>query len=713
MYQEHEELIWTGVYTLLSMITRYWRIGAANFVVWDEAHFGKFGSHYLNRDFYFDVHPPLGKMLVGFAGLVSGYNGGFEFKSGVEYPDSVPYTAMRVFLATFGVALVPIAWLTSGELRWSNYTRHWVTLCVLLDIGWLCISRFILLDSMLLFFTFTTTLGLVKFHNQRHHPFSDDWWIWLVFTGWSIGCVCSVKWVGMFAMALVGLYTIEDLWEKFGDLSMPVRTYAKHWLARILCLIIIPFMVYAASFKIHFLILNHSGPGDAQMSSLFQSGLVGNDFAHSPLEVAYGSRLTLKNYGYGGGLLHSHIQTYPAGSSQQQVTCYHYKDSNNDWVVTLPWEAEEKNPDEIRFLQNGDTIRLVHSQTNRQLHSHPIAAPVTKEDWEVSGYGNQTIGDTQDHWVVEVVDDTHRSKKELEDGRIHALTTRMRFRHKNLGCYLRAANSVLPQWGFKQVEVSCTKTNNPKDVHTYWNVESHWNDKLPPGNVKMYKSPFWRDFAHLNVAMWTSNNALVPDPDKEDILASKPIDWPFLHLGLRMCGWGDHQIKFYLLGTPLVWWWSSVCVVGLLAIGGWFLLRMQRHYRDWAPGEWDHFLYVTKVSFFGWFLHFSEFAICDTTDTSALPDHGPRNISAPLPADAVVRCPHGRPGGRPVLLQLAALVAACQARLVLHLDGHTRRQLLVVQGLGLGHPRSRQRPQGLAVAPLVERESRHRARNRI
>ena len=30
----------------------------------------------------------------------------------------------------------------------------------------------------------------------------------------------SVKWVGLFVTALVGLYTIEDLWEKFGDLKM-------------------------------------------------------------------------------------------------------------------------------------------------------------------------------------------------------------------------------------------------------------------------------------------------------------------------------------------------------------------------------------------------------------------------------------------------------------------------------------------------------------
>ena len=62
---------------------------------------------------------------------------------------------------------------------------------------------------------------------------------------------------------------------------------------------------------------------------------------------------------------------------------------------------------------------------------------------------------------------------------------------------------------------------------------------VPPGDPGSYKSPFWTDFIHLNVAMMTSNNALVPDPDKQDDLASKPWQWPILNVGLRMCGWGN------------------------------------------------------------------------------------------------------------------------------------------------------------------------------
>jgi dolichyl-phosphate-mannose-protein mannosyltransferase len=122
--------------------------------------------------------------------------------------------------------------------------------------------------------------------------------------------------------------------------------------------------------------------------------------------------------------------------------------------------------------------------------------------------------------------------------------------------------------------------------------------------VKHIRSPFLRDFWHLNVAMMTSNNALVPDPDKEDILASKPWDWPLAYLGLRMCGWGDNQIKYYLVGNPIIWWSGAASLVLSIVVLVFYLLRMQRKYSDFERGEWAHTLYVGKIAFYGWCLHF-------------------------------------------------------------------------------------------------------------
>lgn len=101
---------------------------------------------------------------------------------------------------------------------------------------------------------------------------------------WSIGfALFSVKWVGLFAIALVGIYTVEDLWDKLGDLQMPKQTYIKHWVSRIVCLIVVPMVVYLISFALHFALLYKSGDGDAQMSSLFQANLQGSSLGQNPL----------------------------------------------------------------------------------------------------------------------------------------------------------------------------------------------------------------------------------------------------------------------------------------------------------------------------------------------------------------------------------------------------------------------------------------------
>lgn len=170
-------------------------------------------------------------------------------------------------------------------------------------------------------------------------------------------------------------------------------------------------------------------------------------------------------------------------------------------------------------------------------------------------------------------------------------------------------------------------------------LTAHFFLTVPAGNTKFYRSPFLRDFWHLNVAMMTSNNALIPDPDKEDILASKPFDWPFIHVGLRMCGWGDQQIKYYLMGTPFVWWGSSLSLIVALLVTGLYVLRAQRKYVDMDAREWEHFLYVGKIAFYGWVLHYGTSQAyliparnVDRISYSTVPNHGPSDIRAPLRA---------------------------------------------------------------------------------
>jgi dolichyl-phosphate-mannose-protein mannosyltransferase len=122
-----------------------------------------------------------------------------------------------------------------------------------------------------------------RINNNR--PFTVKWFRWIFYTGVSLGAVLSVKWVGLFVIALVGFHTIQELWDMFGDLNMDPKVYMKHWLFRIIALIIVPILVYMWSFKIHFAILNMSGDGDANMGSIFQANLQGNDMSKYPLGI--------------------------------------------------------------------------------------------------------------------------------------------------------------------------------------------------------------------------------------------------------------------------------------------------------------------------------------------------------------------------------------------------------------------------------------------
>lgn len=602
-----ESFIAPLIFTGLSLFTRLYQIGKSNSVTWDEAHFGKFGSYYLKHEYYFDVHPPLGKMLVGLSGYLAGYNGSFSFESGKQYPEDLDYTTMRVFNAMFNVVCVPVAYFTAKRFKLSIPAVWFITLAVLCETSYITLGKLILLDSMLACFTFTSILGLASFHYYQHRPFSKPWFFWLFFTGVSLGCVTGVKMVGLFATALVGVYTIADLWIRFGDTKMPIKTYLAHWVSRIAALIVVPILIFALFFKIHFLILTKSGPGDSNMSSLFQANLEGTDMVSGPIDLAFGSRITLKNQGLSGGLLHSHVQTYPDGSGQQQVTTYHHKDSNNEWLIEHgrpdPYYSIEEA---IQYVQNGDKIRLLHPSTGRNLHSHAVVAPVSKPKWEVSCYGNLTIGDEKDNWIVEIVENPGIDNK----SRVHPLSSAVRLKNQIMNCYLAAESTRLPAWGFRQGEVTCDKKASRRDKRTWWNIEKHVNDRLPNAeNRTLPRTSFLRDFVQLNFAMMASNNALVPDPDKKDELASKAWEWPTLHVGLRLCGWGPTNVKYFLLGHPINTWASTagILIFGLVTLV--YLARWQRGYKDFSTDQLEKFAIAGIIPALGWFFHYLPFLV--------------------------------------------------------------------------------------------------------
>lgn len=192
---------------------------------------------------------------------------------------------MRMLPATLGLLLIPLTYLTLRALQTRPTTALLGSLFITFENGLITQSRFILLDSPVIFFTALSTFFWIGFSNEnevardragRVGPFSRRWWAWLTLTGLALGAVVSCKWTGLFTIATVGVLTIIQLWSLLGDLRVPMPLLARHFAARAICLIAIPILFYMSMFAIHFAILNNSGEGDGFMSSEFQHTLAGH-----------------------------------------------------------------------------------------------------------------------------------------------------------------------------------------------------------------------------------------------------------------------------------------------------------------------------------------------------------------------------------------------------------------------------------------------------
>jgi dolichyl-phosphate-mannose-protein mannosyltransferase len=551
----------------------------------------QFASYYLQRTYFFDVHPPFGKLLFALMGWFVGYDGHFLFDNiGDSYIENkVPYVAFRAMPAIMGALTVPTVFLIMWESGYSLPAAVLAAGLVLFDNAHIGQTRLILLDATLVFFMAVSVLAYIRFYKFRHEPFGRKWWKWLLLTGVSMSCVISTKYVGAFTFFTIGCAVLIDLWDlldverKGGALSL--IEFGKHFAARAIGLIIVPFFFYLFWFQVHFAILTRSGPGDDFMTPEFQETLSDNMMTASSIDIQYYDFITLRHKDT-KTYLHSHPDKYPLryedgriSSQGQQVTGYPFNDTNNHWQI-LPAQPFPEGDHLGHGVKNSDIVQLRHLVTDTMLLTHDVASPYYPTNQEFTTVSlDEAAGERHNDTLFEI---------RLEQGKpgqqFKSMSGHFKLIHYPTKVAMWTHTTPLPEWAYKQAEINGNK--NIQQSSNVWYVDEV--PSIPPGSPRLIKEekkvkslPFLKKYFELQRAMFYHNNALTSSHP----YASQPFQWPFLLRGVSFWTQTDTRQQIYFLGNPIGYWIVSSLLAVFAGIIGADQLSLRRGIDALDPRE--------------------------------------------------------------------------------------------------------------------------------
>jgi len=146
----------TAITVLLAVaagVLRVSRLSSPNAVVYDEYHYGKFLNWTLTHRFFFDVNPPLSKLVLSGIAYLAGYDPtAFEYGNiGEEYPTAAMAWAARLPSAIFGTLAVPLLYRVCRQLRLSRAASTLGASFGLFDTLSVVQSRLIMPEALLVF----------------------------------------------------------------------------------------------------------------------------------------------------------------------------------------------------------------------------------------------------------------------------------------------------------------------------------------------------------------------------------------------------------------------------------------------------------------------------------------------------------------------------------------------------------------------------------
>lgn len=615
------------VVSALALWTRLSGLSYPNSVVFDEVYYGQFVSLYMKRVFFIDDSgPPLGHMILAAGAYLGGFDGNFVWnRIGAEYPETVSVWSLRLIPALCGALSVPLVYTLSLELGVSYLSALGSALLFLLENALIVQSRFMLLESVLIFFMLLSFFCYLRFQNTCHSSWFS--YFWLLLSGTSIATAIGVKYMGLLSYLLLLGVACVHTWNLIGDRTLSHLSVCMHAVCRVVCLVVVPVLLYVFWFYIHLSLLHRSGPHDQLMSSAFQATLEGGlsrITQGQPLEVAYGSQVTLRSSTSNPVpcWLHSHKVNYPiryengrGSSHQQQVTCYPFKDVNNWWIIKDPLRQELVVGSPPRPVRHGDIIQLVHGMTSRFLNSHDVAAPMSPHAQEVSGYINYNVSMApQNLWTVDI------SNREVDTEVWKTILSDVRLVHLNTSAVLKLSGVSLPDWGFHQLEVIAEKLFMAPSISQSWTVEEHrygTSQEQKERELELHspthidvtrKISFWAKFIELQWKMLTAKQE-----NTEHKYSSTPTEWLTLETNIAYWLHSSTNAQIHLIGNPVSWAIANTSLMTYLLLAICYLLRRRRGFKDIPDDEWTRFIFVGSVCVGGWMVNFVPFLLMEKT----------------------------------------------------------------------------------------------------
>ena len=284
----------------LSFLTRFLFLGYPPEVVFDEVYFGKFVNRYFSHQYYFDIHPPLGKLIIFFFAKIIGYQGNLSFNAIGESSDSFYLFFLRFMPVIFGIFLPLVIYFILKEIGLSKKACFLGSFLAIFENSLLVQSKFILVDIFLLVFGFLSILFYLKYKKSK----GKKSFIFLILTYLFATFAFSIKWTGLLFIGVIFLLHFFELLNNFNKKEI------KNFLFKISLFLFIFIIIYYAIFLIHFSLLYKSGDGDNHMSLSFQKTLLENKVSKNVKPLSNWQKfieLNNKMYFYNASIKEGHI----------------------------------------------------------------------------------------------------------------------------------------------------------------------------------------------------------------------------------------------------------------------------------------------------------------------------------------------------------------------------------------------------------------------